>query len=154
MPTNFEIDNITASSGNFTSSLQVNGTGVSISGHTHTASQISDSTTAGRTLLTGADASAQRTSLGLGSIATLSSGTYALVSHTHTSSDITNFNSSVSGLVSGIYAPLNGATFTGQITAPSGSFTNQVSIASNTITSGIALNIINSSNLYLWSNFR
>jgi hypothetical protein len=65
--------------------------------------------------------------------------------------------SSYSGLPivgSGIYAPLNGAIFTGQITAPNGSFTNQVSIASNTITSGIALNIINSSNLYLWSNFR
>ncbi len=70
------------------------------------------------------------------------------------SSQVTDFNSSVSGLVSGVYAPLNGAIFTGQMTAPSGSFTNQVSIASNTITSGIALNIINSSNLYLWSNFR
>jgi hypothetical protein len=90
---------ISSPSGNFTQSLSVNGTGVSISGHTHTASAISDSTTAGRALLTGVDAAAQRTSLGLGSIATLSSGTYALVSHTHTSSDITNFNSSVSGLL-------------------------------------------------------
>jgi len=33
---------VTANSGNFTSSLQVNGTGVSISGHTHTASNITD----------------------------------------------------------------------------------------------------------------
>ena len=90
---------ISSNSGNFTQSLQVNGTGVSISGHTHTASAISDSTTAGRSLLTGADASAQRTSLGLGTIATLSSGTYALLSHTHTSSEITNFNTSVSGLL-------------------------------------------------------
>jgi hypothetical protein len=48
-----------SSSGNFTN-LQVNGTGVSLNGHTHS------------------------------------------------SSDITNFNSSVSGLVSGIYAPLTG----------------------------------------------
>jgi hypothetical protein len=39
--------------------------------HTHTASQISDSTTAGRALLTAADAAAQRTSLGLGSAALL-----------------------------------------------------------------------------------
>ena len=31
---------ITANSGNFTNSLQLNGTGVSISGHTHTASQV------------------------------------------------------------------------------------------------------------------
>ena len=35
--------------------------------HTHPASEISDSTTAGRALLTGADAAAQRTTLGLGS---------------------------------------------------------------------------------------
>ena len=33
---------ISAPSGNFTQSLQVNGTGVSLSGHTHTASQITD----------------------------------------------------------------------------------------------------------------
>ena len=38
--------------------------------HTHPASAISDSTTAGRALLTGADAAAQRTSLGLGTAAT------------------------------------------------------------------------------------
>lgn len=76
MSTQLEINNIIASSGNFTSSLQVNGTGVSINGHTHTSSQISDSTTAGRALLTGADASAQRTSLGLGTLAT-QNGTFS-----------------------------------------------------------------------------
>jgi len=38
--------------------------------HTHPASAISDSTTAGRALLTAADAAAQRTSLGLGSAST------------------------------------------------------------------------------------
>jgi hypothetical protein len=67
---------IAATSGNFTQSLQVNGTGVSLSGHTHTASQISDSTIAGRALLTSADTSAQRTSLGLGTLAT-QSGTFS-----------------------------------------------------------------------------
>lgn len=50
--------------------LSVNGVAVSVTGHTHTASQITDSTTAGRALLTAADASAQRTSLGLGTAAT------------------------------------------------------------------------------------
>lgn len=40
------------------------------SSHTHPASAISDSTAAGRTLLTAATAAAQRTALGLGSIAT------------------------------------------------------------------------------------
>lgn len=156
---------LTSPSGNFTQSLQLNGTGVSLAGHTHTASQISDSTTAGRALLTGADAAAQRTSLGLGTLATqtgtfsgTSSGTntgdqtisisgdvtaagstgslnatvtkingtllsglttgllknttgtgtpsiavagtdYAAASHTHTASNITDFASSVSGLL-------------------------------------------------------
>lgn len=55
------------------------GSNYAAASHTHTASQISDSTTAGRELLTGTDASAQRTSLGLGSLATKS---------TITSSDI------------------------------------------------------------------
>ena len=52
-------------------------------------------------------------------------GTNVSVSgHTHTSSNITDFNSSVSGLVNGIYAPLAGATFTGTISSPSGNFTS------------------------------
>jgi hypothetical protein len=41
--------------------------------HTHPSTDISDSTTAGRALLTGADAAAQRTSLGLGTAATSAS---------------------------------------------------------------------------------
>lgn len=47
--------------------------------HTHTASQISDSTTAGRSLLTAADAAAQRTSLGLGTMATETAANYAVL---------------------------------------------------------------------------
>ena len=82
------------------------------------------------------------------------SGIYSLTTHTHTSSDITNFNSSVSGLVSGVYAPLSGATFTGPITATSGNFTTSLQVASTTLTSGNMINLINSANLYLWSTFR
>lgn len=44
--------------------------GKAATSHTHTASQISDSTVAGRALLTAADAPAQRTALGLGTAAT------------------------------------------------------------------------------------
>ena len=74
---------ITSNSGNFINSLTVNSTGVSISGHTHT------------------------------------------------SSDITNFNSSVSGLVSGIYAPLSSPALIGTPTAPTASSgTNTTQIAS------------------------
>ena len=45
--------------------------------HTHTASAISDSTMAGRALLTAADAAAQRTALGLGTAATSASTAFA-----------------------------------------------------------------------------
>ena len=56
---------------------------VPVDTHTHAASAISDSTTAGRALLTGADAAAQRTSLGLGSAATSATGDFAAASHSH-----------------------------------------------------------------------
>jgi len=49
--------------------------------------------------------------------------------HTHTSANITDFNSSVSGLINGIYAPLNSPTLTGVPLAPtasSGTNTNQI----------------------------
>jgi hypothetical protein len=39
--------------------------------------------------------------------------------HTHTSSNITDFNTSVSGLINGIYAPLNSPTFTDTVTLTS-----------------------------------
>jgi hypothetical protein len=56
------------------------------------------------------------------------SGNYSVVGHSHTSSDIVNFNTSVSGLVSGIYAPLNSPALTGIPTVPtanSGTNNNQ-----------------------------
>ena len=56
---------------------------VPVDTHTHPATAISDSTTAGRALLTGADAAAQRTSLGLGTAATSATGDFAAASHTH-----------------------------------------------------------------------
>ena len=58
--------------------------------HTHAASQISDSTAAGRTLLTAADAAAQRTALGLGTAATQASTAFAAASHTHPASQISD----------------------------------------------------------------
>lgn len=70
------------------------------------------------------------------------------------SSQVSNFSSSVSGVVSGVYAPLAGASFTGTITSPSGNFTNNLQIGSNNLTNTNTINIINSTNIYLWSNFR
>lgn len=42
MSTQLEIDNILANSGNFITGLTVNGTGITLSGHTHTSSNITD----------------------------------------------------------------------------------------------------------------
>lgn len=224
---------ISAPSGSFTQSLQVNGTGVSLSGHTHTASQITDFNSSvsgllpvkniiagtgisvsssdgsftinlssssvtgyeiltsdkslfsvsggyqldnlqvfynGLKLINGTDYTATNGStfslsqsgvagdvvewIGISSIPVSSSG------HNHTVSQITNFNSGVSGLISGIYSPINTPTFSGLatfssgLTSTTGNFTTSINISNNTINSETALNIINSSNLYLWSNFR
>lgn len=58
--------------------------------HSQAASTISDSTTAGRTLLTAADAAAQRTALGLGTAATQASTAFATASHTQAASTISD----------------------------------------------------------------
>lgn len=56
--------------------LQTSLDGKAATSHTHAATDISDSTAAGRAILTAADATAQRTALGLGSLAT-QSGTFS-----------------------------------------------------------------------------
>lgn len=66
---------------------------------------------------------------------------------------------------SGIFLQLSGGTLTGALsgtsanfssalTSLSGSFTTNLAIGSNNLTTTNTLNIINSANLYLWSNFR
>ncbi len=52
--------------------------------HTHPAIAIADSTPAGRTLITGANAAAQRTALGLGTAAMAASSDFAPATHSHT----------------------------------------------------------------------
>jgi hypothetical protein len=47
--------------------------------HTHTASQISDTSAAGRTMMTAVDAAAQRTAMGLGALATAAGVTAAQI---------------------------------------------------------------------------
>jgi hypothetical protein len=48
----------------------------------------------------------------------------------------------------------NNTLVTGVLTSTSGNFTNNLAVGSNNLTPTNTLNIINSSNLYLWSNFR
>ncbi|NOG69827.1 hypothetical protein [Roseicella sp. DB1501] len=65
----------------------------SVAGRTGTvtiaAADLTDSTTAGRAILTAADASAQRSALGLGTAATQPAGAFAAASHTHGIADLT-----------------------------------------------------------------
>lgn len=91
----FDGSTLTAPSGSFSSSLKVNNVNVSVSGHNHIIGDI----TGLQSALDGKQAS----------------GSYASSSHTHTASQVTDFNTSVSGLVSGIYAPLSSPTFTGTV---------------------------------------
>ena len=123
-------------SGNFTN-LFVTGVPVSLSGHTHTSSQITDFNTSVNSLVSVKNVSGSgyvnvlaTTGNYIVSVSGLQpTGNYSLVGHTHTTSDITNFNNSVSGLISGVYAPLNSPSFTGTPTVPtaaSGTNTSQI----------------------------
>ena len=58
--------------------------------HTHPSTAITDSTTQGRAVLTAATAADQRTAMGLGSIATFSSGVFSLTAHDHNAAVITS----------------------------------------------------------------
>jgi len=73
------VGDINATSGNFSQNLKVNNVNVSVSGHNHIINDISG-------LQTALDSKQ-------------ASGSYAANSHTHSSSNITDFNSSVSGLL-------------------------------------------------------
>jgi len=62
-----------------------------LASHAHTASAISDSTTAGRALLTAADSAAQRTTLGLGTLATQSGTFSGTSSGTNTGDEVAEY---------------------------------------------------------------
>jgi hypothetical protein len=178
---------VPSSSGNFTT-LNINGTGVSVNGHTHTSSDITDfnSSVSGLLPVTNIVGGTNISVVPSGSSFTVSvsgslgltteevddrvssllvagtgisldysdssntltintsglqpSGNYSVTGHTHTSSQITDFNSSVSGLL-----PVTNLT--------SGSGIS-ISSSSGNFTVNAIDNIINSSNLYLWSSFR
>lgn len=123
-------------SGNFVSGLFVNNIPVSISGHTHTSSQITNFNSSVSGLLPIVSGSEYVVSSFLNNIYTISvtglqpSGIYASGTHTHTVSQITDFNSGVSGLlpaVTGtgyIVSSFNNNTYTINITGlqPTGNY--------------------------------
>lgn len=71
-----------------------------------------DITTAGKALLDDADATAQRTTLGLGSAATQPSSAFATASHTQASSTITDFAEAVDDRVAGLLVAGTNITLT------------------------------------------
>jgi hypothetical protein len=95
---------VPSSSGNF-STLLVNGTGVSVSGHTHTTSNITDFNSGVSGLLPSVSGSGYAVSSFENNVYTISvtglqpSGDYSVVGHTHTSSNITDFSESVQDVV-------------------------------------------------------
>lgn len=97
---------VTSGTGNF-SSLSVNGIGVSLSGHTHNSSQITDFNSSVSGLLpvknvSGSGYAVVTSNAGNYTVSVTGlqpSGNYSLVGHTHTASNITDFNSVVSGLL-------------------------------------------------------
>jgi hypothetical protein len=92
-------------SGNFSNNLYVNNIAVSVSGHNHNSTNIIDFNSSVSGLLPSVSGSGYATTSFANNVYTVSvtglqpSGNYSVVGHTHTSSNITDFNNSVSGLL-------------------------------------------------------
>lgn len=167
---------LSSSSGNFTS-LSVNGTGVSVNGHSHTSSNITDFNSSVSGLLPSVTGSTYITT-------NFSNNTYTInatglqplltnpITGIGTSGYLSRFNSSNSLvnsniLQSGNNIDINGTLsisgvligeiiddeVAGLLVAGSGIGLNY-NDAANTLTINTSSNIINSSNLYLWANFK
>ena len=89
--------------------------------HTQAASTISDSTAAGRALLTAADAAAQRTALGLGTAALALTSDFAPSAHDHIIANVTGLQAALDGKA-GTAAFSSGAA--GLVPASGGGTTN------------------------------
>jgi hypothetical protein len=95
---------IPSGTGNF-NNLTVNSIDVSVSGHTHVSSNITDFNSSVSGLLPSVTGAGYVDSVFNNNVYTISvtglqpSGNYSLVGHTHSSTDITDFNSAVSGLL-------------------------------------------------------
>ena len=130
---------IPSGTGNF-NNLSVNNIPVSISGHTHTSSDITNFNSSVSGLLPSVTGTGYVNSSFNNNIYTISvsglqpSGNYSIDGHTHISSDITNFNSSVSGLLpvkniiggSGINVSSLSGTYTVAVTGIAGLISEEV----------------------------
>lgn len=145
--------NAISGTGNF-NSLSISGTPVSVSGHSHIASSITDfnSSVSGLLPVKNILGSGYASVASSGGVFTVSvtglqpSGNYSSSGHQHISSDITNFNSSVSGLfpitnivgISGASVTSSGTTFTVAVTGSFGLTTSQIQSLLN---SGVSISV-------------
>jgi len=117
---------IPSSTGNFTN-LNINGIGVSVSGHAHTTSDITNFNTSVSGLLPSISGSGYVTTSFNDNNYIISvnglqpSGNYSTVGHTHTYSNITDFNTGVSGLLPSV-------TGTGYVTSSFNNNTYSISV--------------------------
>lgn len=87
------VDNTSDASKPISTATQTALNGKADTGHTHTASQISDASSVGRSLLTAADAAAARTAIGAGTSSLVlgsTASTAAAGNHTHTHASLTD----------------------------------------------------------------
>jgi len=145
--------NVISGTGNF-NSLSISGTPVSVSGHSHIASSITDfnSSVSGLLPVKNILGSGYASVASSGGVFTVSvtglqpSGNYSSSGHQHIASDITNFNSSVSGLfpitnivgISGASVTSSGTTFTVAVTGSFGLTTSQIQSLLN---SGVSISV-------------
>lgn len=130
--------NVVSGTGNF-NVLSVTGTPVSLSGHLHTSSNITDFNSSVSGLLPSVSGSGYARVLLSNNVYTVSvtglqpSGNYSLSGHTHIASNITDFNSATSGLLTP-YAQLSSGNFTSlYVTGIPVSLSGHVHSASNII---------------------
>lgn len=123
------------------------------------ATGISDSTAAGRALLTGVDAAAQRISLGLGTAATSASTAFAASGAvgssglTMTTARLLGRSTAGTGAVEEIQ--VSGATLSGGVLTITGGSTNAGDLTSGTLSDArLSSKVMAAVNVQLWSSFR
>jgi hypothetical protein len=102
------------------------------SAHTHPATGISDSSSAGRAIITAADAAAQRAALGLGTAATSATVDFAAASHTHTLSNLTQSGATTNQIIQWNGTAWVPVTFTAGIGGTTGATDNALLRADGT----------------------